>query len=247
LRIGHLLDEALLKELLHSKELGRKDKLLLVLATGDAAPKAVSKVRQLAVSNGLRAAKEWNISALLAGGEVLSIRTDAGWELTARGKERVRALAGPAAKPVAAQTAAELRSHLTSITNADVLAFLSEAISCLEVKALRAAVVLSWVGAVALIYDAVIDKHLAAFNAEARRRDAKWKDAKTADDLARMKEHDLLDVLEAISVIGKNVKQELQGALKLRNACGHPNSLKIGSSRVSSHIEILILNVFTQF
>jgi len=62
-----------------------------------------------------------------------------------------------------------------------------------------------------------------------------------------MKEHDFLDVLESISLIGKNVKQELQQSLQLRNACGHPNSLKIGVNKVSSHIEILILNVFSKF
>jgi len=68
-----------------------------------------------------------------------------------------------------------------------------------------------------------------------------------SDGLARMKEHDFLDVLESISLIGKNVKQELQQSLQLRNACGHPNSLKIGVNKVSSHIEILILNVFSKF
>lgn len=56
----------------------------------------------------------------------------------------------------------------------------------------------------AIVYDRILTSHLPAFNREARRRDARWKDAKTADDLARMKKHDLLDVLEAISVIGRN-------------------------------------------
>jgi hypothetical protein len=45
----------------------------------------------------------------------------------------------------------------------------------------------------------------------------------------------------------KNVKEELQNCLKLRNACGHPSSLKVGASRVAAHIEILIQNVFAQF
>ena len=45
-------------------------------------------------------------------------------------------------------------------------------------------------------------------------------------------------------MIGKNVKDELESCLKLRNACGHPNSLKIGEHRVASHIESLILNVY---
>ena len=93
----------------------------------------------------------------------------------------------------------------------------------------------------------MIQNHLSAFNAEAKRRDSRWKLAKTRDDLARMKESNFLDILEALSIIGKNVKQELKNCLQLRNGCGHPNTLKISENRVASHIEILILNVFSKF
>jgi hypothetical protein len=62
-----------------------------------------------------------------------------------------------------------------------------------------------------------------------------------------MKESEFLNVIEAISVIGKSVKQELLKRLELRNGCGHPNSLSIGEHTVSAHIEALILNVFSRF
>ena len=62
-----------------------------------------------------------------------------------------------------------------------------------------------------------------------------------------MKEANFLNVIEHLSIIGKNVKQELETCLKLRNSCGHPNTLKIGDSRVASHMEILVLNVFSVF
>jgi hypothetical protein len=75
----------------------------------------------------------------------------------------------------------------------------------------------------------------------------KWREARTADDLGLMKEKDFLDRLAAISMIGKNVKEELQKCLDLRNACGHPNSLKLGPNAVAHHLEILILNVFEKF
>ena len=89
--------------------------------------------------------------------------------------------------------------------------------------------------------------HLAAFNAEAQRVDAKWRLAKTTDDFGRIKENEFLDRLVALSVIGKNVKAELVDCLDLRNSCGHPNSLKLGSNTVASHLEILLLNVFKVF
>jgi hypothetical protein len=107
--------------------------------------------------------------------------------------------------------------------------------------------VLSWVGAVSLLYDHVIANELAAFTVEAKKRDAKCKDAKTRDELARMPEYTLLQILETLSVVGKSVKTELEGCLKLRSGCGHPNSLHIAEHRVASHIEILTLNVFATF
>ncbi len=84
-------------------------------------------------------------------------------------------------------------------------------------------------------------------NAEAVRRDAKWRSAKVADDLSRMKEFEFLQLLCAISVIGKNVKDELEVCLKLRNGCGHPNSLVVGEHKASAHVETLIQNVFAKF
>ena len=98
------------------------------------------------------------------------------------------------------------------------------------------------------MYAYVVRDLLQAFNTEARRRDPKWKDARNADELGRMKEHDFLDVLEAIGSIGKNAKQVLQNqCLTLRNGCGHPNSLKISENNVAAHLDMLVLNVYSKF
>lgn len=90
-------------------------------------------------------------------------------------------------------------------------------------------------------------KHLTAFNVEAVRRDGKWKTAKTADDLGKLREVTFLEIAESLSVFGKNVKQELETCLRLRNACGHPNSLKIGANKVAAHLETLALNVYAVY
>ena len=136
---------------------------------------------------------------------------------------------------------------MPKVKNEGCRAFLTEAIVCTERSLFRAAVVLSWVGAVALLYEEAVTNHLAALNAEATRRDSKWKSAKNTDDLGRMKEATFLEIAGAISMIGKNVKQELEACLKLRNACGHPNSLKIGSHKVAAHLETLALNVYAMY
>src|SRR5205814_2311427 len=125
--------------------------------------------------------------------------------------------------------------------------FLQEAAACCDSGLNRAAVVFSWVGAIALLQEHVVAEGLAEFNAEALRRDPKWRTARTQDDLGRMKENEFLEILEALSIVGKIVKQALQTALTLRNAFCHPNSLKVGPNMVAGHLEVLTLNVFSRF
>lgn len=246
-----MLPKESLKDLLTQKELSNTDKLLLCLAVEPETAKAVADVRSLAVSSGLRAAKKWNISAFLGAASELAVRTDQGWELTAKGNQHVARIAGPLMNSPVPKVASSLRSHLVKVGNADTQRFVEEAIACFESRQHRAAVVLSWVGAVSLLYDHVVAHHLSAFNVEATARTAAsknpWQSAKNADDLARMKESEFLVILEKLSVIGKSVKKQLEQCLDLRNGCGHPNSLKIAEHVVAAHIEILILNVFARF
>ncbi len=242
-----MIDPSRLKDLLSKQEYSRLDKVLLCLAVDDTEAKQVKEIRELAVSSGLRAAKNWNISATLASANGLAVRTEQGWELTSDGRKRITEIAGPYASSTIPVVASQLRQYLPSISQIESKEFIEEAIECYEEKHLRAAVVLSWVGAISMLHKHVVDHRLSDFNKEASRRDAKWKQAKSTDGLGRMKEYDFLNVIEALSIIGKNAKQELEGCLKLRNSCGHPNSLKIGESRVAAHMEILLLNVFAVF
>ncbi len=242
-----MLSITALKQLLHKPSLPNRDKVLLCLAAEPVGPRAISEIRKTAIAAGLRKAASWNISAYLSKSQGLAIRTPDGWELTAEGQTHVRVVAGPYAGSPSVVAAASLRGLLPSITNPDTRAFVEEAIVCLEVKQLRASIVLSWVGALSLLYDFVVAQKLGAFNHEAKRRDSKWKDATTRDDLAILKEHEFLKICHAASIMGKSVMDQLQECLTLRNGCGHPNSLKVGDHKASSHIETLIQNVFLVF
>lgn len=233
-----------IKAAIHATGLSRKEQLLLCLAIQPIQAHTVADLRAIALRAGVKGAKKWNIANSLRSLSGLAIRTDVGWELTDAGQAQAARLGGKKKPPTAAST---LRALLPRIASADVAAFIEESIGSVEALHYRAAVVLTWVGAVALLYDHVVAHHLAAFNAEAQRRDAKWKPARTADDLARMKEHEFLQILESLSVVGKSVKNELESCLKLRNACGHPNSFKLAEHRVNSHVETLVLNVYIPF
>ena len=97
------------------------------------------------------------------------------------------------------------------------------------------------------LFRSILNNHLTDFELELKKRKPKSKQIKTLDDLASLKEYDFLQITSSISVIGKNVRQELEQCLKLRNACAHPNSLSLGEIRVAAHLEVLILNVYQKF
>lgn len=242
-----MLDQDTVKQLLARSDVTPRDKLLICLAHEPLRSHSVTEIREFAVNLGLRAAKDWNISSYLSRAQTLAIRTSNGWELTTAGKSLVAEIAGPLLPSVTVLVVSALRKQLPTIANDATRAFVEESVKALEAKLYRSAIVLSWVGATSVLYDHVVSNYLAEFNAEARRRDQKWKEAKMQDDLARMKEHDFLQVLAAISMIGKNVKDELEVCLKLRNGCGHPNSLVVGEHKASAHVETLLQNVYAKF
>lgn len=237
-----------LKQAVHKKGLTKTDTVLLCVAAAGGKSASTAAVRKIAVSAGVKGSNKINVSAHLSAAEDKVFKSPEGWELTEAGRLHVATLAASSISvSPAANEAQELRKLLPKLANEDARAFLSEAIVCAEQSLFRAAVVLSWVGALAILHDEIISKHLAAFNAEAVRRDGKWKAAKNADDLGKMKEASFLEIIDHLSIIGKNVRQELESCLRLRNSCGHPNSLKIGANRVAAHLETLALNIFAIF
>ena len=242
-----MFDSETLKDLLARRDLSAKQKLMLCLAADPVGPRSVSQVRDHAVALGLREVKNWNVSDYLSKSKPMVVRGKDGWELTETGKRHVTDFVGPLLPAVTPLVVSSLRKQLPTIRDPSCRSFVEESVGAFEAKLYRSAIVLCWVGAVAVLYDHVVLHRLSAFNAEAVRRDSRWRSAHTRDDLARMKEHEFLQVLAAISVIGKNVKDELEVCLKLRNGCGHPNSLIVGEHKASAHLETLIQNVFAKF
>ena len=231
-----------LKKWLHT-DVSRLQKMLLVLASLENECQ-VTDIKEQAAEGGLRIPDSWNVSTILRRSGGLAIRTPIGWEITEAGRSHLRELGVSSMSESEQQVATGLRSELQKIGNVDTRAFVEEAIKCYEAHLYRSAIVMSWLATVDVLKKHVLASHLTTFNAEAKRVDAKWKNAKTADDIGRMREADFLDRLVALSIIGKNVKTELKECLERRNGCGHPNSLKIGANTVTHHIEILLLNVF---
>ena len=231
-----------LERWLHSS-LGRRDKFLVVLASFET-PRQVRDIEKRANEAGFRVPGEWNISSLLSRSKGLAVKNNDGWKITSSGKRRLSELGVNSIGSAAAGVTTDRRNEFKEIGNGEALAFANEAIGCLEAKLYRSAIVMSWICAMDLLYRHVCREKLADFNKEAQRVDNKWRLAKNPDDLGKMKDSDFLDRIEALSVIGKDVKKKLKSCLDLRNSCGHPNSLEIGPNVVAAHIELLLLNVF---
>lgn len=235
-----------LKNWLHRKDLTQADKLLLVLATFDN-PVKIKDIKTRAREGGLKITDNWNPSTSLSRSDGLAISTAQGWELSEGGKCHLRALGVRHTTHSPAATAFDLRTELGKIKNDTTRAFAEEATHAYEAGLYRSAIVMSWVTAIDVLYQTVLDQHLNTFNIEAKRVDADWKSAKDRDGLALMKEREFLIRASAIGLIGKNVKAALIECLDRRNGCGHPNSLKLKDRAVAHHVETLVLNVFQVF
>lgn len=241
-----MLTSADLKQWLH-RRLPRLDKALLVLATMER-PAQIKELQEIAASAGFRNMRKWNLSQVLGASKGLAIRGKDGWELTDSGKAHLRHIGVSKVSPAALQVANDLRFHLDLVSDDQTRSFLEEAIACHECELFRAAIVMSWLGAMDVLHRHVHKHRLTDFNAEASRVfGKKWKNAMAQDDLGRMGERDFLERLESIGVLGKNAKAQLITSLDLRNGCGHPNSLKVGVNKSAAHIETLLQNVFQRF
>ena len=164
------------------RDISSRDKLLLVLASIDE-PCEIKSVKKKASDAGFRVPKVWNLSNILGRSKGMAVRAPMGWEITDLGRAHLRKLGVTKISPAAIQVANDLRAELPSIKNDTTRAFAEEAIKCHEAELYRSAIVMSWLAAVDVLQKYVHANHLKGFNADAKRANAKWKDAKTTDDI----------------------------------------------------------------
>jgi hypothetical protein len=145
------------------------------------------------------------------------------------------------------ETLTELREELEKIENQDSKKFIEEAITCYENGIYRGSIILSWIGALYLLYSTVKDFHLQAFNAELSKRFSDIKPIKEFDDFNRIKESVFLEIIMKISVIDLNQYNELDNCLKLRNTCSHTNTFIASKLTVARHLEMLLYNIYKKY
>ncbi len=126
--------------------------------------------------------------------------------------------------------------------------FLAEAISCLEVRARRATLMMSWIAALDHMYDYALRRELTKFNSALEKQSGKLGKLtiKTKDDFGEMKESEFIAICRSAGIITNDVRKILDEKLGFRNSCAHPSSIAVGDSKVLSFVEDLVDNIITK-
>ncbi|RWX75562.1 hypothetical protein EPK99_17845 [Neorhizobium lilium] len=243
--------DAPLRDVLSKKSLSQIDKAIVVLSTFSREA-SVSEIKTRGLALGVRAICKWNISAVLGRHSELAIRTPDGWRLSTQGGLRAEELNASRKSLLIDSTARALHAEIERLSDPLRREFLSDALKCFNLSLNKPAVVYSWIGAAWILQTIVMELHLEAFNSAAGKRynqnsQSIFRRIRTIEDFSRLKESDLLQVLEDISLIGKSLHRELKARLDLRNACGHPTTMIVDGHTAASHIHFLLENVYRRF
>lgn len=208
------------------------------------------RVRSMLLTARLPYAKNMNVADVLnkAGSFVDSPGSDGKrrlWKLTETGNTEVRSLLGlPEAEVEVEHDVSTLMKLATNVGDDDARGFIEESIKCLQVGALRAAVVFLWSGTIRTLHNKGWELGAKAVNAAVQKHDPKARTLSKPDDFANVKDSIALKALQDLGVLDKGQRGTLEDALNLRNRCGHPTRYKPGEKKTSSFIEDVVGIVF---
>jgi hypothetical protein len=178
------------------------------------------------------------------------VKQNGGYRLEHRRREQIADLLGTEQPSV--QTSASLDKLEERIVPGPKREFLRETISCFEVGANRAAVVMCWNLTVHHLQDHVMAKpsrHM-AFNAMlSQNKDSrvKIKVITKQDDFTEISESKFLHFCREAKLITSSLFKKLQVRLDERNAAAHPSGLNVTQKSAEAFIEDLVENVIVKF
>jgi len=201
------------------------------------------QIKQALIHTRIPRAKNINVADVLAKSGALvdspgSIGQALLWRLTDAGKNHVRGLMGlPEFEPEIEHDVSSLNKLIAGLSDPVVKGFISEAVDCLKVGALKAGIVFVWAGAVRTLQEKVIAKGISAINPAILLHDPKARQVKKLDDFQYIKDKVFLLAAEGVGVLDKAERTTLGEALDLRNKCGHPTKYNPGINKTKSFIE----------
>lgn len=168
------------------------------------------------------------------------------WHLTASGETYIRNRLGISPDDYeVVNNAGSLRAAATKIQDEIVRGYIDESIKCLEVGALRAAIVFMWSGTIRILQETCISSYSTKqIDAALQVHDPKAKSVTRIESFASIKDVTQLLLFRELGMFDKGQWTTLGEALSLRNRCGHPTNYKPGIKKASSFVEDLLSIVF---
>jgi len=120
--------------------------------------------------------------------------------------------------------------------------FLQDAIMCFNLKLYRPAIIMTWIVALDMLYDYVIESCLIKFNIELAKANKKLK-IQSKVDFEDLKESQFIELLRASSIISKEQKKILDDKLDIRNSAAHPNATSFKEAKTATFIEELLNDI----
>jgi hypothetical protein len=234
----------MIKSELARKDISTTDKFLLILSALRK-PAATAEIKLFARNNGWTRGSKTNPAPYLKSGG--AVRTPKGWEHTHQSELRLTNVSTAFTENPLTPLADNLLQTIESLGAEENKRFLTEAVGCMRGKHFRAAIVLSWVGALWVLYNRMFSGFAAKFVSEAQTMGFKNFQVKNVEDFSKIhKESIFLEIAEKVGAISKTERKELVACLDRRNDAGHPNDFDPGEGLVAGHIEVLIKHVFSK-
>lgn len=152
--------------------------------------------------------------------------------------------------PARQETSHLLRGLISKIEDPHKKSFLQEAIDCYEIGARRAAITLTWILTIHHLYDYVLAKELAAFNAVlAKNNDKRIKISTVTklDDFSEIPEGKFIEFVRSANIISNDVRKILDSKLGIRNSAAHPSAISISDVKATDFIIDLVDNLITKY
>ena len=138
-----------------------------------------------------------------------------------------------------------LRDLIKDINGNEQKNFIEEAIKCFECSSYRAAIILTWLLCMDILYEDVLSwSNLVIFNS-AIQSHGKYKKniIFKKDDFSDIKEVDFIELLRVAKLITNDMRKILDEKLWIRNSCAHPNGIKILDYKAIAFIQDLVSNI----
>lgn len=145
-----------------------------------------------------------------------------------------------------AKVIVEMAALLEKIKNHQQKEFLEDALKCVNAHIYRAAIIMTWLLVMDVLYEFILNYKLADFNAELKKRNLKYT-ITSKSDFEDIKESTFIEVMRASSIISKEQKKTLDDKLDIRNSAAHPNQTSFKEAKVVSFIEELIADIVEKF